>query len=148
MIWRLQESKCVMNKWEANRLRWHFNINKLCLIWIQELNRIRNGKWGVFSLPDPRNKEKMWNHLLHHSRFPLEYVKRRVQSLQKGSEENQYVVSYWDNIEQIIRNTIWVQLNIYSGIHFQLRSMHMYLGVYCTYLLSNALRHESELSSC
>ena len=53
---------------------------------------IRNGLWDVFYLPDPCNKEKMWDLLLNQSRFPLEYVKRHVQSLQKGSEEYQYVV--------------------------------------------------------
>ena len=48
--------------------------------------------WDVFSLPDPRNKEKRWDILLHQSRFPLEYVKSRVQSLLKGSEVDQCVV--------------------------------------------------------
>ena len=47
--------------------------------------------WEVFSLPDPRNKEKRWDILLHQSRFPLEYVKRHVQSLLKGYEADQYV---------------------------------------------------------
>ena len=31
----------------------------------------RNGMWGVFSLPDPFNKEKKWDLLLHNSRFPF-----------------------------------------------------------------------------
>ena len=48
--------------------------------------------WDVFSLPDPRNKEKRWDLLLHQSRFPLEYVKGHVQSLLKVSEADQYVV--------------------------------------------------------
>ena len=48
--------------------------------------------WGVFSLPDPRNKEKRWDLPLHHSRFTLEYVKRHVQSLHKISKADQYVV--------------------------------------------------------
>ena len=48
--------------------------------------------WDVFSLPDPRNKEKMWDLLLHQSRFPLDYVKTHVLSLLKGSEADQYVV--------------------------------------------------------
>ena len=48
--------------------------------------------WDVFSLPDPRNKEKRWDLLLHQSRFPLDYVKSHVQSLLKGSEADQYVV--------------------------------------------------------
>ena len=48
--------------------------------------------WDVFSLPDPRNKEKRWDILLHQSRFPLDYVKIHVQSLLKGSEADQYVV--------------------------------------------------------
>ena len=48
--------------------------------------------WDVFSLPDPRNKEKRWDLLLHQSRFPLDYVKIHVQSLLKSSEADQYVV--------------------------------------------------------
>ena len=48
--------------------------------------------WDVFSLPDPRNKEKRWDLLLHQSIFPLDYVKSHVQSLLKGSEADQYVV--------------------------------------------------------
>ena len=53
---------------------------------------INNGMWDVFSLPDPRNKEKRWGLLLQQSRFPLDYVKSHVQSLMKGSEADQYVV--------------------------------------------------------
>ena len=49
--------------------------------------------WDGFYLPEARNREKKWDILLRHSRFPLEYVKRHVQSLQKGSESNQYVAS-------------------------------------------------------
>ena len=48
--------------------------------------------WDVFSLPDPHNKEKSWDILLHKSRFPLDYVKIHVQSLLKGPEADQYVV--------------------------------------------------------
>ena len=48
--------------------------------------------WDIFSLTDPRNKEKRWDLLLHQSIFPLDYVKRHVQSLLKGSEADQYVV--------------------------------------------------------
>ena len=48
--------------------------------------------WDVFDLPDPCNKEKKWDLLLNHSIFSLEYAKRHVQSLQKGSEADQYVV--------------------------------------------------------
>ena len=53
---------------------------------------INNGMWDVFSLPEPRNKEKRWDLLLHQSRFPLDYVKSHVQSLLKGSEADQYFV--------------------------------------------------------
>ena len=53
---------------------------------------INNGMWDVFSLPDPHNKEKRWDLLLHQSRFPLDYVKSHVQILLKGSEADQYVV--------------------------------------------------------
>ena len=53
---------------------------------------IRNRMWDVFSLPDPRNKEKRWYLLLRQSIFTLEYVKGHVQSLLKGSEAYQYVI--------------------------------------------------------
>ena len=69
--------------------------------------------WDVFSLIDPRNKEKKWDLLLHQSRFPLEYVKRLVQSLHKGYEVDQYVV----------HNLMW-------------------LGVYLRSTLSNTLLHK------
>ena len=48
--------------------------------------------WDVFSLPDPHNKEENLDILLNQSIFPLGYVKRHVQSLQKFSEADQYVV--------------------------------------------------------
>ena len=50
---------------------------------------IKNGMWGVFSITEPQNKEKEWDLLLHHSKFPLEYAKGLVQSLLKGSEADQ-----------------------------------------------------------
>ena len=53
---------------------------------------ISNGMWGVFSLPDPHNKYNNWYILLHQYIFPLEYIKRHVQILQKLSEADQYVV--------------------------------------------------------
>ena len=53
---------------------------------------IRNVMWDVFSITYPQNKEKEWDILLYQSRFPLEYVKRHVQSLLKGSEADQYIV--------------------------------------------------------
>ena len=52
---------------------------------------IRNGMWNVFYITDSQNKEKEWDLLLHHSKFPLEYVKGLVQSLLKGSEADQYI---------------------------------------------------------
>ena len=48
--------------------------------------------WGVSSITYPKNKENKLDLLLHQSIFPLEYVKRHVQSLQKGSEADQYIV--------------------------------------------------------
>ena len=48
--------------------------------------------WDVFSLPDPRNKEKRWDLLLPKSIFTLEYEKIHVKILQKGPEADQYVV--------------------------------------------------------
>ena len=39
---------------------------------------INNGMWDVLYLPDPHNKESMWDLLLHQSRFPLDYVKSHV----------------------------------------------------------------------
>ena len=48
--------------------------------------------WDVFSLPDPRNKKKKWNFLLHQSRLSLGYVISHIQSLRKGSESDKYIV--------------------------------------------------------
>ena len=53
---------------------------------------IRNGMWNVFYIAEPQNKEKECDLLLHHSKFPLEYVKGLIQSLLKGSEVDQYIV--------------------------------------------------------
>ena len=53
---------------------------------------INNGMWYVFSIPDPLNKEKRWDLLLHQSIFRFYYVKSYVQSVLKGSEAYQYVV--------------------------------------------------------
>ena len=53
---------------------------------------IINGMWHVFYLPYPSNNEKKWDILLHQSRFSFEYLKRHVESLQKGSEADQYLV--------------------------------------------------------
>ena len=49
--------------------------------------------WDVSSLPNTHNKEKKWDLLLNQSRFLLEYAKRHVQSLHKGSEADKYVAS-------------------------------------------------------
>ena len=48
--------------------------------------------WNVFYIVEQQNKEKEWDLLLHHSKFPLEYVKGLIQSLLKGSEVDQYIV--------------------------------------------------------
>ena len=63
-----------------------------------------------FSLPDPLNKLKKWDLILHQSRFPLDYVKHHVQILQKGYEEDQYVVQNltWSGVylSSTLSNTI------------------------------------------
>ena len=56
----------------------------------------RNGMWDILSLPDPYNKGKKWDILLHQSIIPLDYVKGHVQSLQKFSETDQYVFQKLD----------------------------------------------------
>ena len=48
--------------------------------------------WNVFYIKDSQNKYKEWDILLHHFKFPLEYVKGLVQSLLNGSEADQYIV--------------------------------------------------------
>ena len=67
---------------------------------------INNGMWYVFSLPDTPNKEKRWDLLLHQSRFPLDYIKRNVQSLLNGSKADQYVVQnlMWSGV--YLRSTL------------------------------------------
>ena len=62
--------------------------------------------WDVLSLPDPRNKEKMWDLILHQSRFPLDCVKSHVQSLLKGSEADQYVV------QNLTRSGVYLRINL------------------------------------
>ena len=46
----------------------------------------------VLYLPEPYNKDKKWDLLLHQFIFNLDYAKRHVKSLKKGSEVDQYVV--------------------------------------------------------
>ena len=53
---------------------------------------IRNGIWDVFSLPDPCNKDKKWDLILHKYQFPLEYTKNHVKILHKGYKAGHYVV--------------------------------------------------------
>ena len=55
--------------------------------------------WDVFYLPDPRNKDMNWD-LLHQSIFILDYVNFHIQILQKGYEEDQYMVQnlMWSGI--------------------------------------------------
>ena len=67
---------------------------------------IRNGMWDVLSIKEPQNKEKEWDLLLHHSKFPLEYVKGLVQSLMKGSEADQYIVQNLTLSGLYLRNTL------------------------------------------
>ena len=62
--------------------------------------------WDVLSLSDPRNKEKRWDLLIHPSRFPLDYVKRHVQSLLKGSEVDQYVV------QNLTQSGVYLQITL------------------------------------
>ena len=62
--------------------------------------------WDVFSLPEPRNKDKRWDLLLHQSIFTLEYVKDYVQSLLKGSEAYQYVVQNFTWSGVYLRSTL------------------------------------------
>ena len=47
--------------------------------------------WYIFSLPDPRNKYNKQDLVIYQSIFSLEYVEHHIQSLQKGSKEDQYV---------------------------------------------------------
>ena len=65
---------------------------------------IINVMWDVFSLSDPRNKEKKCDLLLNQSRFPMKYLRRHVQSLQKVSEADQYVV----------QNLKWAEVYLWS----------------------------------
>ena len=62
--------------------------------------------WYVFSLPDPCNKYKKWDSLLHQSRFSLDYVKLHVKSLQKVSKSDQYVVQNLMCSRVYLQNTL------------------------------------------
>ena len=48
--------------------------------------------WDIFSIPYSHNKEKKWDILLHRTIFSLDYIKRHVKSLHKGSKVDKYVV--------------------------------------------------------
>ena len=61
---------------------------------------------GVFSLPDPHNKEKKCDIIRHQSRFTLAYVKCHVKSLQKGSTADQYVVQNLQWLGVYLRSTL------------------------------------------
>ena len=66
--------------------------------------------WDVFSLTDPPNKDKKWEILIHQSRFSLEYIKLYVQSLQKGSEADQYVV------QNLTWSGVYLRSTLLSGL--------------------------------
>ena len=51
-----------------------------------------NGMWDLFYLTEPLNKDNKWDLILHQSIFSLDYVKRHIKSLQRGSKEDQYIV--------------------------------------------------------
>ena len=53
---------------------------------------IRDGIWGVFSLPYTHNKEKEWDILLRQYQFPLDYRKPYVKTLNKSYKADHYVV--------------------------------------------------------
>ena len=76
-----------------------------------------NGMWDVLSLPDPCNKEKRWDIILHQYRFPLDYVKIQVQSLLKGFEADQYIVQNlaWSGVylrSTLSNNLLWKVLTL------------------------------------
>ena len=62
---------------------------------------IRNGMWNVFYITNSQNKEKEWDLLLHHSKFPLECVIGFAQSLLKGSKTDQYIFSEPDVVRSV-----------------------------------------------
>ena len=62
--------------------------------------------WDVFSLLEPRNKEKKCDLLIHKSRFSLDYVKRHVDSLQKSSKAYKYVFQNLMCSGVYLRNTL------------------------------------------
>ena len=85
-----------------------------------------NGMRDVFSLPYLHNKDKTWDILLHQSNLPLEYMKCHVQSLQKRSEEYQYVV----------QNLMW------SGVYLRSNFSNTLLHKVLTLVLMTSTRPE------
>ena len=80
MIWRLQESKFGMNKWESNRLRKNSNINKIHLIWIQELRvYIHNAQFDSHIRKEKRKTEET-------SQYPSSPTKINAGSIWSGME--------------------------------------------------------------
>ena len=54
-----------------------------------------------------KKKDKEWDILLHHYKFPLEYVKGLVHSLLKSSEADQY----------IFQNLMWSGVYLWSTLY-------------------------------
>ena len=67
---------------------------------------IRNGIWDLLYLPYPQNEHRRLYLIQHQSRFLLEFVKRHVKSLQKGSKVDQCVV----------QNLMWSGLYLYRAL--------------------------------
>ena len=62
--------------------------------------------WGVFSLPDPCNKEKKWDLFLHQYIFPLDYVKHHVNNVQKFYKADKYMVHNLTCSELYLRSNL------------------------------------------
>ena len=112
---------------------------------------IRNGVWNVFYITDSQNKEKEWDLILHHSKFPLEYVKIHVQSLLKGSEADQYIVQNltWSGVylrSTLSNDLLWKVVTLVpltaTGPEVYVATMNTIISNSC-YSLVDTLNHTS-----
>ena len=92
--------------------------------------------WDIFSLPEPRSKEKKWDLLLHQSILILEYVKHYVQILQKGSEADQYVVQNltWSGVYLMINLSNTLLQKILTLVPLKATGREVFVATITTFL--------------
>ena len=104
--------------------------------------------WDVFYLPDPHNKDKMWDLLLHKSRSPLDYVKNHVQSLLKISEADQYVVQnlIWSGVYLMSTLSNTILHNVLTLVTLKAMGPEVFVATMTTFLSDSYYALEETLN--